>query len=123
MAHRVILAYLQIRLVLAVVLVEVLAAQAEVGVLVAQEVQAEAVALLIHSATDASRKAMLNQVEGAMGKAARSLKSDLLEAKVILESAIDFPEEEDVGELNLERTCQHKPVMLSFTPLGFLEAC
>lgn len=64
--------------------------------------QAEAVALLIHSATDASRKAMLNQVEGAMGKAAHSLKRDLLEAKIILESAIDFPEEEDVGELNLE---------------------
>ncbi len=65
--------------------------------------QAEAVALLIHASTDAARKAMLNQVEGAMGNAAHSLKKDLLEAKVILESAIDFPEEEDLGDLDLEQ--------------------
>lgn len=64
--------------------------------------QAEAVALLIHAATDASRKAMLNQLEGAMARAAHALKKDLLEVKVVLESAIDFPEEEDVGDLNME---------------------
>jgi len=64
--------------------------------------QAEAVALLIHASTDAARKAMLSQVEGAMGKAAHSLKRDLLEAKVVLELAIDFPEEEDAGDLDLK---------------------
>ncbi|TNF49577.1 tRNA uridine-5-carboxymethylaminomethyl(34) synthesis GTPase MnmE [bacterium] len=63
--------------------------------------QAEAVALLVHASTDSARKAMLNQVTGAMGRAAHSLKRDLMEAKVVLESAIDFPEEEDIGDLNL----------------------
>jgi len=59
--------------------------------------QAEAVASLIFASTNEARQVMQRQVEGAMGKEAKLLREDLLEIKVALESAIDFPEDvEDI---------------------------
>ncbi len=55
--------------------------------------QAEAVAGLIHAATDEARRVMLRQVEGAMGREAGAIREWVMTAKVMLESAIDFPED------------------------------
>ena len=62
--------------------------------------QAESVASLIFAATSEARRVMQRQVEGAMGQEAGLLRDRLLEAKVLLESAIDFPE--DVDEIQPE---------------------
>jgi len=61
--------------------------------------QAEAVASLIFAGTDKARRVMLGQVEGAMGQEAASVRQALLDAKVLLETAIDFPEDVEEGEL------------------------
>jgi tRNA modification GTPase len=61
--------------------------------------QAEAVASLIFAGTEKARRVMLEQVEGAMGQEAASIRQALLDAKVLLETAIDFPEDVEEGEL------------------------
>ena len=61
--------------------------------------QAEAVASLIASRTDEARRVMFNQVAGSMGKALDFLRDNLLQAKVALESAMDFSE--DIEEPDL----------------------
>ena len=63
--------------------------------------QAEAVASLISAATDEARRVMLRQLDGALSRDALRIKEALIEAKVLVESAIDFPE--DVPEAE-ERT-------------------
>ena len=55
--------------------------------------QAEAVASLIFAATDEARKVMLRQVDGALSGAAGKIREKLKEAKILNESAIDFPED------------------------------
>ncbi|UCG38609.1 MAG: tRNA uridine-5-carboxymethylaminomethyl(34) synthesis GTPase MnmE [bacterium] len=55
--------------------------------------QAEAVASLIFASTEEARQVMLRQVEGAMGRDAAAMRSHLVDAKTLLEAAIDFPEE------------------------------
>ncbi len=55
--------------------------------------QAEAVASLIFAGTSKARRVMLDQVEGAMGREAARIRQALLDAKVLLEAAIDFPED------------------------------
>lgn len=62
--------------------------------------QAESVASLIFAATEEARRVMLKQVEGALGREAALLREGLMEVKVALESAIDFPE--DAGEIHPE---------------------
>ena len=62
--------------------------------------QAEAVASLIFASTEEARQVMLKQVEGAMGQEAILLREGLLEVKIALESAIDFPE--DVEEIQVD---------------------
>ncbi|MDF1524952.1 MAG: tRNA uridine-5-carboxymethylaminomethyl(34) synthesis GTPase MnmE [bacterium] len=57
--------------------------------------QAEAVASLIFASTEEALRVMQRQVAGAMGKEAQQLREGLLEVKVLLESAIDFPEDVD----------------------------
>jgi len=57
--------------------------------------QAEAVASFIFASTNEACQVMQRQVEGAMGKEAKLLREGLLEIKVALESAIDFPEDVD----------------------------
>jgi len=57
--------------------------------------QAEAVASLIFASTSEARQVMLRQTQGAMGAKVGRLREGLLEAKVILEAAIDFPDEGD----------------------------
>jgi len=57
--------------------------------------QAEAVASLIFASTEEALRVMQRQVAGAMGREAQRLREGLLEVKVVLESAIDFPEEMD----------------------------
>jgi tRNA modification GTPase len=67
--------------------------------------QAEAVAALIFASTEQARRIMLRQVEGAMGREAERLRENLLEIKIVLESAIDFPEDvEDIRPENLIQT-------------------
>ena len=59
--------------------------------------QAEAVASLIFASTEEALRVMQRQVAGAMGREAQQLREGLLEVKVVLESAIDFPEDvEDI---------------------------
>ncbi len=60
--------------------------------------QAEAVASLISAATDEARKVMLRQVDGALSGAAGKIREKLKEAKVLSESAIDFPEDVEESE-------------------------
>jgi tRNA modification GTPase len=65
--------------------------------------QAEAVASLIFAGTSKARRVMLDQVEGAMGRETAGIRQALLDAKVLLETAIDFPEDvEDDGPGGLE---------------------
>lgn len=66
--------------------------------------QAEAVASLIFASTEKACQVMQRQVEGAMGREAERLREGLLEVKVVLESAIDFPE--DVDDIRPERLVQ-----------------
>lgn len=67
--------------------------------------QAEAVASLIFASTEEARRVMLRQVEGAMGREAGDMRKHLLEAKMYLEAAIDFPDE--IEEADLERVSSH----------------
>ncbi|MCK5352305.1 tRNA uridine-5-carboxymethylaminomethyl(34) synthesis GTPase MnmE [bacterium] len=67
--------------------------------------QAEAVASLIFASTDEARRVMQRQVAGAMGREAERLRGSLLEVKVALETAIDFPEDvDDIQPENLVQT-------------------
>ena len=67
--------------------------------------QAEAVASLIFASTQEARRVMQRQLDGAMGREAQRLREGLLDVKVALESAIDFPEEvEDFQPESLVRT-------------------
>ncbi len=63
--------------------------------------QAEGVADLIEAETQAQRRQALDQLEGALGRAHRRWRQDLIEALATLEAAVDFPDEElpaDVAE-------------------------
>jgi len=64
--------------------------------------QAESVASLVSAATDEARKVMLRQLDGAFSTETARIKEALVEAKVLVESAIDFPEdvpETDTGTI------------------------
>lgn len=56
--------------------------------------QAEAVARLIHSHTDSSRKLALSQVEGMLSQRIHDFTDQLRQIQVFVEAWIDFPEEE-----------------------------
>lgn len=56
--------------------------------------QAEAVIDLIHARTEASHRAALNQLEGALSQHVREVREALLQVSVYLEAGIDFPEED-----------------------------
>lgn len=56
--------------------------------------QAEAVIDLIHARTEASHRAALNQLEGALSRHLRQVREALLQVSVYLEAGIDFPEED-----------------------------
>ncbi len=66
--------------------------------------QAEAVASHIFAETDEARKVMLRQVDGALSGAAGRIREKLKEAKVLSESAIDFPEDVQEPEAKHLRT-------------------
>jgi tRNA modification GTPase len=66
--------------------------------------QAESIASLIFASTEQARRVMQRQVEGAMGQEADRLRVSLLEVKVAIESAIDFPE--DVDDIRPESLVQ-----------------
>jgi tRNA modification GTPase len=65
--------------------------------------QAEAVIDLIHARTEASHRAALNQLDGALSRYVREVREALLQVSVYLEAGIDFPEEDielmSAGEL------------------------
>lgn len=56
--------------------------------------QAEAVIDLINARTEASHRAALNQLEGALSQHVRRVREALLQVSVYLEAGIDFPEED-----------------------------
>jgi tRNA modification GTPase len=56
--------------------------------------QAEAVIDLIHARTEASHRAALQQLEGALSQHLREVREALLQVSVYLEAGIDFPEED-----------------------------
>jgi tRNA modification GTPase len=57
-------------------------------------VQVEAIADLIGSATEASARAAQRSLEGVFSKACHALQSSLVEIRVFVEAAMDFPDEE-----------------------------
>ncbi|WMI81142.1 tRNA uridine-5-carboxymethylaminomethyl(34) synthesis GTPase MnmE [Anaerotignum sp. MB30-C6] len=59
--------------------------------------QAEAVIDLIHSQTDLSRQAAVNQLEGRLKKEVRSMREEILDMIASIEAVIDYPEH-DVEE-------------------------
>ena len=56
--------------------------------------QAEAVIDLINARTQASHRAAINQLDGALSRHLRALREELIQVSVYLEAGIDFPEEE-----------------------------
>ena len=56
--------------------------------------QAEAVADLIHSKTEESRKAAVHQLQGSLSKRIRDLRNDIIQMCSLLEVELDFSEEE-----------------------------
>ncbi len=58
--------------------------------------QAEAIDDLIHSDTDAQRRQAVRQLDGLLGDRARSWRQTIIDAAALIESGIDFSEEEDV---------------------------
>ena len=56
--------------------------------------QAEAVIDLINARTQASHRAAINQLDGALSRHLRALREDLIQVSVYLEAGIDFPEED-----------------------------
>jgi tRNA modification GTPase len=58
---------------------------------------AEGLADLIDAETEWQRRAALRQAEGALGAKAAQWRAALIEASVLIEAEIDFPEEEDVA--------------------------
>ena len=56
--------------------------------------QAEAVASLIHSKTDSSRRLALAQIDGALSRKIHSFTATLKQVLILIEAWIDFPEED-----------------------------
>ena len=56
--------------------------------------QAEAVIDLINARTQASHRAAINQLDGALSRCLRALREELIQVSVHLEAGIDFPEED-----------------------------
>ena len=56
--------------------------------------QAEAVIDLINARSQASHRAAINQLEGALSRRLRALREELIQVSVYLEAGIDFPEED-----------------------------
>jgi tRNA modification GTPase len=57
-------------------------------------VQAEAIADLIESATEASARAAQRSLEGVFSEAVNQLQQELIDLRVFVEAAMDFPDEE-----------------------------
>jgi tRNA modification GTPase len=57
-------------------------------------VQAEAIADLIESATEASARAAQRSLEGVFSRQVNQLQQDLIDLRVFVEAAMDFPDEE-----------------------------
>jgi tRNA modification GTPase len=57
-------------------------------------VQVEAIADLIESATDASARAAQRSLEGVFSQRVDELRTELIELRVFIEAALDFPDEE-----------------------------
>ena len=63
--------------------------------------QAEAVAQLISAKTDLARKLALNQLKGALSKKIKPLREELLLLNALVESSIEF-DEEDIPTIEVE---------------------
>lgn len=74
--------------------------------------QAEAVSRLIHSKSEYSRKAALQQLDGLLSRRIHSFSSQLKDVLVMLEAWIDFPEE-DLPEENIEHIRQSTKLLLA----------
>lgn len=69
--------------------------------------QAEGVGDLIDAETEAQRRQALSQVRGALGALQRSWRERLVEALSVLESAVDFPDEEIPADV----AAQARPIL------------
>lgn len=74
--------------------------------------QAEAVIDLIHSQTDLSRQAAVNQLEGRLKKEVRSMREEILDMIASIEAVIDYPEH-DVEEETYDNMEQGSLKLLS----------
>lgn len=65
--------------------------------------QAEGIADLIHARSQRAARAAAASMEGAFGHSVRRLQAELTEVRLRLEACLDFPEEDGVDHLVLER--------------------
>lgn len=73
--------------------------------------QAEAVGELIHAKGEWARRLAFRQLEGGLKHQVYEVRRNLMEARVVLEAAVDFPEEDIPGlELQLVKECLHTAV-------------
>ena len=85
--------------------------------------QAEAVASLIHSKTDSSRRLALAQIDGALSREIYSFTAILKQVLILVEAWIDFPEEdlpaEDVEEISTSITHAISKIQIITGSYGF----
>lgn len=69
--------------------------------------QAEAVIDLIHSKTELSRQAAVNQLGGRLAREVHEMREQVLDMIASIEAVIDYPEHDEEGEtyVSLEKTC------------------
>ncbi len=74
--------------------------------------QAEAVADLVNATSEAAHKLALEHLEGALGKAVQSFQDRVVEAMVLVESAIDFSHEEHVYQIEFDEILRRIDLVL-----------
>ncbi len=74
--------------------------------------QAEAVADLVNATSEAAHKLALEHLEGALGKAVQGFQDRVVEAMVLVESAIDFSHEEHVYQIEFDEILRRIDVVL-----------
>lgn len=74
--------------------------------------QAEAVADLVNATSEAAHKLALEHLEGALGKAVQAFQDRVVEAMVLVESAIDFSHEEHVYQIEFDEILRRIDLVL-----------
>lgn len=74
--------------------------------------QAEAVADLVNATSEAAHKLALEHLEGALGKAVQDFQDRVVEAMILVESAIDFSHEEHVYQIEFDEILRRIDLVL-----------